>query len=109
MFEKLAADPLSMFPELKGKLNDISSSMEERQGVALREFTSFILEQDKVKRFQNLERIIMESGDVCWMCSEHAAPFKTGQVEQSCCLSLLPQHGRRSRPTSAVLVEYRAN
>jgi hypothetical protein len=61
-----------------------------------------LLEQDKAKKFQNLERIVMDSGDVCWMCTQHAAPFKTSQVQQSFSLTVLPKHGRRSRPTSAL-------
>jgi hypothetical protein len=44
----------------------------------------------------------MDSGDVCWMCTQHATPFKTSQVQQSFSLTVLPKHGRRSRPTSAL-------
>lgn len=89
MIEEMAGSAAVVPHGLTQQASSSSSSLTplksfiEQQGVALREFSAWMLKIDPLQTFQQLEQVSLPSGEVCWLCADHAREVRTAKVDQN--------------------------
>jgi len=77
---EMGADAVQYYPDLKDDMEYKVGHTLDVSGAALRELQAFLHDDKdpkrKARRYQGLSRVVLATGEIAWMCDEHAASHK---------------------------------